>query len=140
MHTFQAALLSTLVIGIAVYDQRRQHVPNSVTLTLLLGSMIAYFPGDIETWLGCALLFVTWRLGGMGGGDAKLWMGMLWLVPPHQAGMGVSVMVFSFLATAILQMGWRKLKGQPLTGVRTPGAWRVIPFAVWFLVSGVNVY
>jgi len=135
MHTIQTSLLLTLVIGIAIYDQRRQHVPNSVTLTLLLGGMIAYFPGEIETWLGCALLFATWRLGGMGGGDAKLWMGMLWLVPPYQAGMGVSVMVFSFLATAILQMGWRKLKGLPLTGIRTPGAWRVIPFAVWFLVS-----
>ena len=134
MHTIQAALLLTLVIGIAAYDQRRQHVPNSVTLTLLLGGMIAYFPGEIETWLGCALLFVTWRLGGMGGGDAKLWMGMLWLVPPHQTDTGVSVMVVSFLTTAILQLILRKLKNLPLTGIRTPGAWRVIPFVVWVLL------
>jgi len=140
MHSTHAASILALTIGIAVYDQRRQHVPNSVTLTLLFGGMFAYFPGEIETWLGCALLFGTWRLGGIGGGDAKLWMGMLWLVPPYQAGMGVSVMVFSFLITAIIQMGWRKLKGQPLTGIRTPGAWRVIPFAVWFLVFCVNVY
>lgn len=134
MPTVKAALLLALVIGISLYDQRRQHVPNGITLTLLLGGMIAYFPSEIETWLGCALLFVTWRLGGIGGGDAKLWMGMLWLVPPHQAGMGISVMVVSFFTTAILQLILRKLKNLPLTGIRTPGAWRVIPFVVWLLL------
>ena len=140
MHTIHAALLLALTIGVTIFDRRRRHVPNSVTLTLLLGGMIAYFPGVFETWLGCAILFITWRLGGMGGGDAKLWMGMLWLVPPHQAGMAVSVVVGSFLTTAILQMVWRKLKGLPLTGIRTPGAWRVIPFAVWLLLPGVYVH
>ena len=140
MHTTQAILLLALTIGISVYDHHKWHVPNSITLTLLFGGMLAYFPGEIETWLGCALLFLTWRLGGMGGGDAKLWMGMLWLVPPHQASMGVSMMLVVFLTTSILQMGWRKLKDQPLTGIRSPGAWRVIPFAVWLLLSGVHVH
>ena len=134
MHTIHAALILALTIGIAAYDLRRQHIPNSVTLTLLLGGMITYFPGVFETWLGCALLFVTWRLGGMGGGDAKLWMGMLWLVPPSLADMAVSMMVVSFLTTASLQIVWRKLKNLPLTGVRAPGAWRVIPFAVWLIL------
>ena len=140
MHTIHAALILALTIGIAAYDLRRQHIPNSVTLTLLLGGMITYFPGVFETWLGCALLFVTWRLGGMGGGDAKLWMGLLWLVPPSLAGMAVSMMVISFLTTASLQMVWRKLNDQPLTGVRSPGAWRVLPFAAWLLLSGVHVH
>jgi Flp pilus assembly protein protease CpaA len=140
MHTIQAVLFLALVTGISVYDHHKRHVPNSVTLTLLFGGMLAYFPGEVATWLGCALLFVTWRLGGMGGGDAKLWMGVLWLVPPHQASIGVSVMLVSFLMTAILQMGWRKFNGHPLTGVQSPGAWRVIPFAAWFLLAGIHVY
>jgi len=61
-------------------------------------------------------------------------------VPPHQASIGVSVMLVSFLMTAILQMGWRKFNGHPLTGVQSPGAWRVIPFAAWFLLAGIHVY
>ena len=140
MHNMYAALLLALSIGIAAYDLRRGRVPNSVTLTLLLGGIVAHFPGSFEIWLGCALLYSTWRLGGMGGGDAKLWMGMLWLVPPSLADMAVSMMVVSFLTTASLQMAWRKLKNQPLIGIRSPGAWRALPFAVWLLVSGVNVH
>ena len=135
-----AALTLVLTVGVAIYDLRRRHIPNSVTLTLLLGGMITYFPGVFETWLGCALLFVTWRLGGMGGGDAKLWMGMLWLVPPSLADMAVSMMVVSFLTTASLQMAWRKLKDQPLIGIRSPGAWRALPFAAWLLLSSVHVH
>jgi len=107
---------------------------------LLLGGMIAYFPGAFETWLGCALLFVTWRLEGMGGGDAKWWMGLLWLVPPHQGVAAISMMVLSFLITASLQMAWRKLKNQPLIGIHSPGAWRALPFAAWLLLSGVHVH
>ena len=140
MHTIHAVLILALTIGIAAYDLRRQHIPNSITLTLLLGGIVAHFPGSFETWMGCALLFVTWRLGGMGGGDAKLWMGMLWLVPPHRADMAVSMMVVSFLITASLQIVWRKLKEQPLIGIRSPGAWRALPFAVWLLLSDMHVH
>ena len=129
-----AALTLVLTVGVAIYDLRRRHVPNGVTLALLLGGMIAHFPGSFETWLGCALLFITWRSGGMGGGDAKLWMGLLWLVPPSLADMAVSMMIVTFLTTASLQIAWRKVKDLPLTGVRTPGVWRVVPYAVWLLL------
>jgi len=140
MHTIHAALLLALTIGVTIFDLRRRRVPNSVTLTLLMGGIVAHFPGSFEIWLGCALLYSTWRLGGMGGGDAKWWMGLLWLVPPHRADMAVSMMVVSFLTTASLQMAWRKLKDQPLIGTRSPGAWRALPFAVWLFLSGVHVH
>ena len=140
MITQNAALTLALTVGVAIYDLRRRRIPNSITLTLLLGGIVAHFPGSFETWLGCALLFVTWRLGGMGGGDAKWWMGLLWLVPPALAGKAVSMMVVSFLTTASLQMTWRKLKDQPLIGIRSPGAWRALPFAVWLLLSDMHVH
>jgi len=44
------------------------------------------------------------------------------------------------LTTASLQMAWRKLKDQPLIGIRSPGAWRALPFAVWLLLSSVHVH
>jgi Flp pilus assembly protein protease CpaA len=127
-------MILLLAIGVAIFDLRRQRIPNSVTLTLLLGGIVAHFPGSFEMWLGCALLFVTWRLGGMGGGDAKWWMGLLWLVPPSLTGTAISMMVVSFLTTASLQMAWRKLKDQPLIGIRSPGAWRALPFVAWLLM------
>jgi len=133
-------MILLLAIGVAIFDLRRQRIPNSVTLTLLLGGIVAHFPGSFEIWLGCALLYSTWRLGGMGGGDAKLWMGLLWLVPPSLADIAVSMMVVSFLTTASLQIVWRKLKNQPLIGIRSPGAWRALPFAAWLLLSCVHVY
>ena len=133
-------MILLLAIGVAIFDLCRQRIPNSVTLTLLLGGIVAHFPGSFEIWLGCALLYSTWRLGGMGGGDAKLWMGLLWLVPPSLADIAVSMMVVSFLTTASLQIVWRKLKNQPLIGIRSPGAWRALPFAAWLLLSCVHVY
>jgi len=50
------------------------------------------------------------------------------------------MMVVSFLTTASLQIVWRKLKNQPLIGIRSPGAWRALPFAAWLLLSCVHVY
>ncbi len=123
--------------GLAWYDFRHQRIPNLITLFLLLAGWILHFPGSIETWLGCILLFVAWHVGWLGGGDAKLWMAMLWFVPLLQAGLSVSLMFISFLVTAGLQLAWRKVKGEQVTGIQSPGAWRVIPFAVWLLVMSI---
>ena len=127
--------------GLAWYDFRHQRIPNLVTLFLLMAGWILHFPGSIETWLGCVLLFMAWHIGWLGGGDAKLWMAMLWLVPPLQAGMSVSLMFISFLVTAGIQLAWRKVMGEQVTGIQSPGAWRVIPFAVWLLFeNGMGVF
>jgi len=123
--------------GLAWYDFRHQRIPNLITLLLLLAGLIIHFPGSVETWLGCVLLFVAWHVGWLGGGDAKMWMAMLWFVPPLQAGVSVSLMFISFLVTASIQMVWRKVKGKQVTGIQSPGAWRVIPFAVWLLVLNI---
>lgn len=123
--------------GLAWYDFCYQRIPNLVILLLLLTGWILHFPSSIETWLGCVLLFIAWYIGWLGGGDAKLWMAMLWFVPPFQAGMSVSLMFISFLVTAGFQLAWRKVKGKQVTGIQSPGAWRVIPFAVWLLVMSI---
>ena len=123
--------------GLAWYDFRHQRIPNLVTLFLLMAGWILHFPGAVEIWLGCFLLFIAWHIGWLGGGDAKLWMVMLWLVPPLQAGMSVSLMFISFLVTAGLQLAWREVRGKQVTGIQGPGTWRVIPFAVWLLAMSI---
>ena len=116
---------------------RTRRVPNWVTLPLLMTGLVLHFPGAPETWLGCLLLFSAWRFGAIGGGDAKLWMACLWLAPSELAQPALLVMALAFLFTATAQVFWRKLRRGPVRGVRSPGAWRVIPFALWLLaVSG----
>lgn len=122
--------------GLIWYDFRHRRIPNLVTLFLLLAGLILHFPGA-EIWLGCVLLFIAWHVGWLGGGDAKLWMAMLWFVPAQQAGTAISLMFLLFLTTASLQLLWRKIKGRQIMGVQSPGAWRVIPFAVWLLVMSI---
>ena len=137
VHTEMMILLLLLAVFLAIYDLHTQCVPNWVTLPLLVAGLVLQFPGAPETWLGCLLLFSAWHIGALGGGDAKLWMAFLWLVPTNLAQPALLVMAVAFLFTAIAQVFWRKLRGHPIWGMRSPGAWRVIPFALWLLtVSG----
>jgi Flp pilus assembly protein protease CpaA len=98
--------------------------------------LVLHWPGAPETWLGCLLLFSAWHYGMLGGGDAKLWMAFLWLVPSELAQPALLVMAMAFLLTAMVQLGWRKLRGCPLWGLHSPGTWRVIPFALWLFAVG----
>jgi len=98
--------------------------------------------------LACALLFLAsrrrptgknvgtmWRADRMGGGDAKLWMALLWLAPSGAEQAAFVVMAASLVATGLLQLVWRKFRKQPATGVRGPSAWRTVPYAVWLFAA-----
>lgn len=124
-------LLLLLAIFLAIYDVRTQRVPNWVTLPLLGTGLLLHFPGVPATWWGSLLLFSAWHFGMLGGGDAKLWMALLWLVPSNLAQPALWVMAGAFLLSAMAQVFWRKLRGRPVWGVRSPGVWRVIPFTLW---------
>ena len=122
-------LLLILVTTVGLYDLRTGKVPNWITLPLLIAGVGGHFPGNLSTWLLSLLLYITWQAGGMSAGDAKLWMALVWLLPDT-----TPLMVFAtFFITGLLQLVLRKLKCQPLTGVRSPGAWRTIPFILWSL-------
>jgi Flp pilus assembly protein protease CpaA len=124
-------LLLVLVLPVSLYDLRTGRVPNGVTLPILAAGLLVNFPGSASLWLISLILYSAWQSGWMAAGDAKLWLAVLWLLPdsaPH--------MVFLvFFATGLLQIILRRLKGQPLTGIRSPGAWRTIPFLLWSLYA-----
>ena len=130
-----ATSLALLVAGLVWFDQREQRIPNRVTLPLLVIFILLNWPGVPETWLGCTLLFLGWKGNWLGGGDAKLWMALLWAVPAKQGDTALLVMAFSFLLTGLVQLAWRQFRAQPLTGKRAPAAWRAIPYVVWLLVG-----
>lgn len=129
--------LLLLAIVLAAYDFRSKRVPNWVSLPLFLAGLLPRFPGALETWMGCVLLFSAWRCGALGGGDAKLWMAFLWLPPVKLAQTSVLVMALTLSITALGQVLWRGVCRRPLWGVRSPGAWRAIPYALWLLAAGV---
>ena len=131
-------LLLALVLLVSLHDLRRGRIPNWVTLPLLGIGLLWNFPGALETWLACLLLFAAWRAGWLGGGDAKLWMALLWLAPAAQAQTAILVMSGIFVLTALVQLLWRKLQKMPLTGHKSPGAWRTIPYAIWLCTLPIS--
>ena len=135
-----AMSLAALTSGIAAYDHKHRRISNKITLTLLVGFMAINFPGATEAWLGCCFLLIGWYSGWLGGGDAKLWMALLWSAPAAVVGDALRVIFLTFVLTGILQMIWRKLRKQPVIGVRSPGAWRVVPYTIWLILTSLNVH
>lgn len=129
-------LLCTLVLALSLHDFRTRQVPNMITLPLMALGLLWHFPGAPAQWVGTGLLFAAWYGHALGGGDAKLWMALLWLTPPSYAATALTVMAAALMGTAVLQLLWRYLRGQQVFGVKSPGAWRALPFAVWLLTVG----
>lgn len=128
--------LMILTVALSIFDWQARRVPNCITLLLLATGIGLNFPGQPATWLGCTLLFIAWRSSVLGGGDAKLWMALLWLTPTVYMAEGLLIVGGVWFGTGLLQLACRRLRRIPLTGRQTPGAWRTVPFAVWLLVVG----
>lgn len=130
------AMLALLILclGLAWFDRKSARIPNAVTFPLLAAGLWLHFPGSPETWGACFVLLFGWRHGWLGGGDAKLWLALLWLASPqlHPAVVAGAI----WIGTGALQLAVRAARGARLTGIKRPGAWRVLPFAAWLtLVS-----
>jgi len=121
--------LLALTIAVSLYDLRKGRVPNGVTLPLVIAGIITHFPGSLDTWLLSLVLYTAWQAGGMSAGDAKLWLALIWLLP----GSTPLMFFLTFFITGLLQITLRKFKRERTTGIRSPGAWRAIPFILWSL-------
>jgi Flp pilus assembly protein protease CpaA len=122
-------MLLVLVVVVSLYDLRIGKVPNWVTLPLLCAGALAHFPGNIQVWLLSLVLYLAWHSKWLSAGDAKLWMALLWILPTTDP----TLFFATFLITGLLQILLRKVRCQPLVGLRSPGAWRTIPFILWSL-------
>jgi Flp pilus assembly protein protease CpaA len=127
--------LLILVICLAIYDLRIRRVPNWATLPLLMTAIFLRFPGTLDVWLGSLLIFAAWRFLVLGGGDAKLWMALLWITPVSLTGLALPAIGLTLILTALVQLIWRGLYRRPAFGVQSPGAWRTIPYVVWLLTA-----
>jgi Flp pilus assembly protein protease CpaA len=122
--------LLLMTIFVSLYDLRTRRIPNWVTLPVFLAGLIAHFPGTIPITLACILFFITYSNHWMGAGDAKLWIALLWAIPPGDPEKAIGVLVAALLVTGLAQILVRWIRKGPLTGISSPAAWRTIPFVL----------
>ncbi len=122
------------VLTLSLYDLRTRRIPNWATLPLILAGFVAHFPAHPDIWFGSVVLFLTWSLDWMGAGDAKLWIALLWAMPPQFSESALSLMFLAFFFTGMMQILWRFIRKGRITNLLTPGAWRAIPFILlcWY--------
>jgi Flp pilus assembly protein protease CpaA len=120
---------------LSLYDLRTRRIPNWATLPLILAGVIAHFPASAGIWLGSIALILAWSRGWMGAGDAKLWIALLWSLPPQYSESALSLMFLTFLSTGLIQLLWRWVYKHPTTNRLAPAAWRTIPFLLlcWYV-------
>ena len=120
--------LFPLVILISLYDLKYRKIPNWITLPLMLLGLYVNFPGSPLIWIASSFVFSAWKFGFMGGGDAKLWIGLLWCL----SSFGDNVVVWMFVAlivTGVAQIVVRTIfQKSAAIGFKTPGAWRTVVF------------
>ena len=120
------------LLVISLYDLRTRRIPNWCTFPLIIAGMIAHFPGHMDLWLACFVLVSAWPGGWIGAGDVKLWIAVLWALPDINIPSVILLVFISFLLTGIAQTLWRSIQRLPTSGVKTPAAWRTIPFLLMF--------
>ena len=128
-HLFIFIFLFLIVILVSLYDLRFHKVPNWISLSLILFGIFFHFPGNPILWVGSAFIFQAWKLGVIGGGDAKLWIGLLWCLFSFTGEEILLVMFITLLLTGLAQILVRALIARKLqTGIKAPGAWRTVAF------------
>ena len=128
-------LLVLLCLYLTVHDLRYRKVPNWITLPLILIGIIVNFPGTPTLWLGNIILLTAWGSGWMGGGDVKLWIGLLWCTFSFWGDSVTLVMFLTLIVTAIAQILVRILaKKREVVGIKLPGAWRALAYLIFLVL------
>jgi len=101
---------------------------------MLIG-IIVNFPGTPTLWLGNIILLTAWGSGWMGGGDVKLWIGLLWCTFSFWGDSVTLVMFLTLIVTAIAQILVRILaKKREVVGIKLPGAWRALAYLIFLVL------
>jgi prepilin peptidase CpaA len=127
--------LVLLCLFVTLYDFRFRRVPNWITLPLMLIGFVASFTGAPALWFGSLLLLTAWGSGWMGGGDVKLWVGLLWCTFSLCGDVVILAMFITLIFTGMAQILARVLgKKKAVVGLKLPGAWRSLPFLIFLSI------
>ena len=110
--------LTAWLVAVAVWDWRRGIIPNRLTLpvTLAVGGVRLY-QGQLQVLAIWVVLYLIWRMNIMGGGDAKLLMGLFALFPTYEFALLFSILVAAVLTPAIIVRHWGRHPGDLVVGV-----------------------
>ncbi len=82
----------------------------------------------------------AWGSGWIGGGDVKLWVGLLWCTFSFFGENVTLIMFISLIVTSIIQILARVLmKKREVVGIKLPGAWRVLVYVIFLAVYSTGV-
>jgi Flp pilus assembly protein protease CpaA len=127
-------LLLLLTILVAIHDQRRREIPNWVTWPLLTVGVLAHFPGSLLVGFTSLLLLsagLTSDGRGFGSGDIKLWLALLWLLPPGLSDGGAILIFFVLFVTSAIQILLTRLRpGASPIPIAQPAGWRAAVFMI----------
>jgi Flp pilus assembly protein protease CpaA len=126
-------LLLLLAILISFYDLRYARIPNAVTLPLIIIGSFTNLPKPWYVLFFLAAFLLFWKERWMGGGDVKLWAGIVLFLPATETMLWA--LPFTFFSTGLIQLLWRKFRGEPVTGRRTPAAWRTVVYLLILIVT-----
>lgn len=124
-----AALIVSALLAAALHDIAARTIPNRLCLAIAVAGLLARalagdLPGAIAAMaLVFALAVVAWRLGALGGGDAKLLAACALVVPPSQVpalllatALAGGVLALAFLAARPLVVEQAVSRPNGLTG------------------------
>ncbi len=122
-------LLRVLFLALAVpilwwvdrrWDLPSGRIPNAISLPLWAGgTILALGSGDLTGLILWPAFFLGWRAGGVGAGDAKVWMGLSAAggIGPTAIGLAILVLLARLRAW---RMGWGLWAGLTPRGARIP--------------------
>lgn len=129
-----AALGGRLVItawlaAVSLWDVRRAIIPNWLTLPAMLAAGgWRLYQGRWYVLLMWALLYLLWRVNIMGGGDAKLLMGLFALFPTYDFALLFSLLVLAVTLPLLAARHWGKRPTDLFRGVADRiGQGRLLP-------------
>ena len=99
--------LTCWLVAVAVWDWRWAIIPNWLTLPIMLAAGgVRLYQGQTLVLAIWVLLYVMWRVNIMGGGDAKLLMGLFALFPTYKFAFLFSILVVAALTPVIIVRHW----------------------------------
>jgi len=110
--------LSAWLIAIAVWDARTARIPNWLTFPVMLAAGVWRLYQQawiiLPIWV---LLYVIWRVNIVGGGDAKLLMGLFALFPTYEFAFLFAVVVLVVSLPLLYRKHWWRRPAQMAQGV-----------------------
>jgi Flp pilus assembly protein protease CpaA len=131
-------VLFFLTIFVSIYDRRQGEIPNWITWPLLIAGIYAHAPGSLAVIFSSALLILLWFFFSekIGEGDIKLWLALLWVLPPSLGDTSSLLMFVVLTVTAGFQILLRRWGGgNRLSGSADAAAWRTVVFMALLALS-----